>query len=50
MGGCLLMHIGVDLTKEAVWDSFGSFDIFEYLSGTVHTGISVRQHLIFATL
>ena len=27
------MHIGVDLTKEAVWDSFGSFDIFEYLSG-----------------
>jgi SulP family sulfate permease len=32
MAGCLLIHIGVDLTKEALWDSYsyGSFDVFEY--------------------
>ena len=30
MAGCLLMHIGCDLTKEALWDSIGSFDIYEY--------------------
>jgi sulfate permease, SulP family len=30
MAGCLLMHIGSDLTKEALWDSIGTFDIFEY--------------------
>ena len=34
MGGCLLMHIGVDLTKEALYDSYSSFDVFEYVSGT----------------
>ena len=30
MAGCLLMHIGSDLTKEALWDSIGAFDVFEY--------------------
>ena len=39
------MHIGVDLTKEAVWDSSGSFDIFEYLSGTVHTDMYFDRQL-----
>eukprot|EP01038_Epipyxis_sp_PR26KG_P007108 gene7108-9700_t len=30
MPGCLLMHIGLDLTKEALWDSYGAFDAIEY--------------------
>ena len=30
MAGCLLMHIGTELTKEALWDSIGTFDVFEY--------------------
>ena len=30
MAGCLLMHIGSDLTKEALWDSIGAFDMYEY--------------------
>ena len=40
MGGCLLMHIGIDLTKESLWDSYHSFDVFEYLSGK---SITVRS-------
>ena len=35
MGGCLLMHIGIDLTKEALYDSYNSFDVFEYFSGKI---------------
>lgn len=30
MPGCLLIHIGIDLTKEGVWDSYQTFDAFEY--------------------
>ena len=29
MAGCLLMHIGSDLIKEALWDSIGVFDKYE---------------------
>ena len=34
------MHIGIDLTKESLWDSYHSFDVFEYLSGK---SITVRS-------
>mmetsp|Transcript_3778 Transcript_3778/g.5864 ORF Transcript_3778/g.5864 Transcript_3778/m.5864 type:complete len:872 (+) Transcript_3778:121-2736(+) len=30
MAGCLLIHVGIDLFSEAVFDSYGAFDIFEY--------------------
>ena len=30
MAGCILLHIGIDLTLEALLDSLGSFDTFEY--------------------
>jgi MFS superfamily sulfate permease-like transporter len=30
MAGCLLFHVGVDLTKEALLDSLEGFDWFEY--------------------
>lgn len=32
MPGCLLIHIGIDLTAEALVDSWGAFDIVEYSS------------------
>ena len=32
MAGCLLMHIGSDLIKEALWDSIGVFDKYECAS------------------
>lgn len=30
MAGTLLLHIGLDLFFEGVWDSIGKFDLFEY--------------------
>lgn len=30
MAGTLLLHIGVDLTLEGVYDSFGNYDVLEY--------------------
>lgn len=30
MAGTLLLHVGIDLFLEAVWDTFGKFDILEY--------------------
>lgn len=32
MPGCLLIHIGLDLSKEGLWDSYRSFDAVEYAS------------------
>lgn len=32
MPGCLLIHIGIDLTSEALVDSWGAFDAIEYSS------------------
>lgn len=32
MAGCVIMHMGTELTLEALVDSFHTFDIFEYLS------------------
>lgn len=32
MAGCIIFHIGIELTKEALVDSLQAFDIFEYLS------------------
>ena len=29
MAGCLLFHVGIDLTKESIVDTFGIFDLFE---------------------
>jgi sulfate permease, SulP family len=30
MAGCLLIHVGIDLCKEALYDSYSSFDLYEY--------------------
>jgi sulfate permease, SulP family len=30
MAGTLLLHVGVDLFLEGVWDSYGKFDLLEY--------------------
>lgn len=30
MAGTLLLHVGLDLFLEGVWDSYGSFDALEY--------------------
>ena len=30
MAGALLLHVGIDLFLEGVWDSFGKFDLLEY--------------------
>lgn len=30
MAGTLLLHVGIDLFLEGVWDSFGKFDLLEY--------------------
>jgi sulfate permease, SulP family len=32
MAGCLLIHVGIDLMTEALVDSYGGFDRFEYAS------------------
>jgi MFS superfamily sulfate permease-like transporter len=32
MAGCLLMHIGSELVREALWDCLGTLDVFEYSS------------------
>jgi SulP family sulfate permease len=32
MAGCLILHIGIDLSREALVDSLNSFDMFEYAS------------------
>ena len=32
MAGCLLCHVGIDLTKEGVWDSRKGLDTYEYIS------------------
>jgi SulP family sulfate permease len=32
MAGCLLMHVGIDLTREGLWDSREGLDMFEYSS------------------
>merc|ERR1719361_2275164 len=32
MAGCLLIHVGLDLTKEGLLDSWHNFDAFEYVS------------------
>eukprot|EP00928_Gymnodinium_smaydae_P023220 TRINITY_DN19244_c0_g1_i1.p1 TRINITY_DN19244_c0_g1~~TRINITY_DN19244_c0_g1_i1.p1 ORF type:complete len:910 (-),score=86.92 TRINITY_DN19244_c0_g1_i1:146-2821(-) len=32
MAGCLLIHVGLDLTREALVDSFDIFDAYEYSS------------------
>jgi len=32
MAGCLLVHVGLDLSKEALVDSIEAFDTFEYVS------------------
>lgn len=32
MAECLLIHVGVDLTKEGIWDSRNGLDNFEYAS------------------
>ncbi len=39
MPGCLLLHIGVDLTREALWDSLGAFDAIEYASVVAITAV-----------
>jgi sulfate permease, SulP family len=30
MAGTLLLHVGIDLFLEGVWDTFGKFDVLEY--------------------
>lgn len=40
MPGCLLIHIGIDLTREALWDSIGAFDAIEYASIVAITVVS----------
>ena len=30
MAGTLLLHVGIDLFLEGVWDSYGTFDLLEY--------------------
>ena len=30
MAGALLLHVGIDLFLEGVWDSYGKFDLLEY--------------------
>ena len=30
MAGTLLLHVGIDLFLEGVWDSYGKFDLLEY--------------------
>lgn len=30
MAGTLLLHVGIDLLLEGVWDSYGKFDLLEY--------------------
>jgi len=30
MPGCLLLHVGIDLSREALWDSLKGFDVYEY--------------------
>jgi len=30
MAGTLLLHVGIDLFMEGVWDSYGKFDLLEY--------------------
>jgi len=37
MAGCLLIHLGIELAKEALWDSLEYFDSYEYLSVLVIT-------------
>eukprot|EP01041_Mallomonas_annulata_P003001 gene3001-5879_t len=32
MAGCILLHIGIELTREALVDSLHAFDMFEYLT------------------
>jgi len=32
MAGCMLLHVGIDLCREALIDSFKSFDALEYFS------------------
>lgn len=39
MAGCLLLHVGIDLTKEALYDTYGIFDKFEYTTILVITFI-----------
>lgn len=37
MAGTLLMHVGIDLTKEAIWDTRNGLDTFEYISVIIIT-------------
>lgn len=39
MAGCLLIHVGIDLFAEAIFDSYGAFDIVEYGSILTITGV-----------
>lgn len=39
MPGCLLLHVGIDLTREALWDSLQGFDVYEYCVIVTLTGV-----------
>lgn len=45
MTGCILMHVGVDLTKEAILDSYPTFDIYEYISVIIITIVMTTYDL-----
>jgi len=49
MAGTLLLHIGVDLFLEGVWDSIGKFDKFEY-SGIWLITLAMTFHGMTAAL
>ena len=37
MAGCVLCQVGIDLTKEGVWDSRSGLDTYEYISALLIT-------------
>ena len=52
LAGCLILHVGLDLVKEALYDSLGAFDTLEYgcivAIGFVMTVFGFSSGLLFA--
>jgi SulP family sulfate permease len=52
LAGCLILHVGLDLVKEALYDSLGAFDSLEYgcivAIGFVMTVFGFASGLLFA--
>jgi len=52
LAGCLILHVGLDLVKEALYDSLGAFDSLEYgcivAIGFVMTVFGFSSGLLFA--